>query len=88
LYVSGIVASQLISNVPATVVLLDRTHDVIALAVAVNVGGFGVAIGSLANLIALRLARQPGGLKRLHLVSIPFLLLCTPLVYLAWRWLG
>lgn len=88
LYVSGIVASQLISNVPATVVLLDRTHDVIALAVAVNVGGFGVAIGSLANLIALRLARQPGGLKRLHLVSMPFLLLCAPLVYLAWRWLG
>jgi Na+/H+ antiporter NhaD/arsenite permease-like protein len=88
LYLSGIVASQLISNVPATVLLLDRTPDAIALAVAVNVGGFGVAIGSLANLIALRLARQPHGLRLLHLVSIPFLLVCAPLVYLVWRWIN
>ena len=88
LYASGIIASQLISNVPATVLLLDRTSDAIALAVAVNVGGFGFAIGSLANLIALRLANQPRGLRQLQLVSIPFLLVCAPLVYLAWRWLG
>ncbi|MFC5579578.1 SLC13 family permease [Rhodanobacter terrae] len=87
LYASGIVASQLISNVPATVLLLDRTPDAIALAVAVNVGGFGLAIGSLANLIALRLAKQPHGLRLLHLVSIPFLLVCAPLVYLACHWL-
>jgi len=88
LYVSGIITSQLISNVPATVLLLDRTTDAIALAVAVNVGGFGLAIGSLANLIALRLANQPRGLRQLQMVSIPFLLVCAPLVYLAWRWLG
>jgi Na+/H+ antiporter NhaD/arsenite permease-like protein len=88
LYASGIIASQLISNVPATVLLLDRTSDAIALAVAVNVGGFGLAIGSLANLIALRLANQPRGLRQLQLVSIPFLLVCAPLVYLAWHWLG
>ena len=88
LYASGIVAAQLISNVPATVLLLERTADPIALAVAVNVGGFGVAIGSLANLIALRLAKQPQGLRLLHRVSIPFLLVCAPLAYLAWRWLG
>jgi Na+/H+ antiporter NhaD/arsenite permease-like protein len=88
LYLGGILASQLISNVPATVLLLERAPDPVALAVAVNVGGFGVAIGSLANLIALRLAKQPQGLRLLHRVSIPFLLLCAPLVYLAWRWLG
>ena len=88
LYASGIVAAQLISNVPATVLLLDRAPDAIALAVAVNVGGFGVAIGSLANLIALRLAQQPRGLRLLHLVSVPFLLVCAPLVYAVWRWLG
>lgn len=88
LYASGIIASQLISNVPATVLLLERTPDAIALAVAVNVGGFGMAIGSLANLIALRLARQPQGLRLLHLVSIPFLLVCAPLVYLVWRWVN
>ena len=87
-FISGILASQLISNVPATVLLLDRTPEAIALAVAVNVGGFGLAIGSLANLIALRLARQPHGLRLLHLVSIPFLLVSAPLVYLVWRWLA
>ncbi len=85
LYASGIVASQLISNVPATVLLLQHAPDPLALAVAVNVGGFGVAIGSMANLIALRLARQPHGLRTFHQISIPFLLVCAPLAYLAWR---
>ena len=88
LFASGIVAAQLISNVPATVLLLERAPDTIALAVAVNVGGFGVAIGSLANLIALRLAKQPHGLRVLHQVSVPFLLVCAPLVYLTWRWIN
>lgn len=88
LYLSGILASQVISNVPATVLLLRHAPDAMALAVAVNVGGFGVAIGSMANLIALRLAGQPRGMRLLHLVSIPFLLVCAPLVYLVCRWLG
>ena len=87
LYASGIVASQLISNVPATVLLLERAPDPLALAVAVNVGGFGLAIGSMANLIALRLARQPHGLRTFHRVSIPFLLVCAPLAYLVSRWI-
>jgi Na+/H+ antiporter NhaD/arsenite permease-like protein len=88
LYLSGILGSQLISNVPATVLLLDRGPSDIALAVAVNVGGFGVVIGSLANLIALRLAKQPHALRLFHEVSIPFLLVCAPLVYVAMRLLG
>ncbi|MBE1160576.1 SLC13 family permease [Dyella acidiphila] len=87
-YLGGIVSSQLISNVPATVLLLDRAPDALALAVAVNVGGFGVVIGSLANLIALRLARQPHAMRLFHAVSIPFLLVCAPLVYLVMRLLG
>ena len=85
LYLAGIAASQVISNVPATVLLLDRAPDLMTLAVAVNVGGAGVVTGSLANLIALRLAKQPGGLRLFHFVSIPFLLVCAPLVYLAWH---
>jgi Na+/H+ antiporter NhaD/arsenite permease-like protein len=85
LYLSGIVSSQLISNVPATVLLLNRAQDVMALAIAVNVGGFGVVIGSLANLIALRLAKQPHGMRLFHEVSVPFLLVCAVLVYLVMR---
>jgi Na+/H+ antiporter NhaD/arsenite permease-like protein len=88
LYLCGVLASQLISNVPSTVLLLERARDPIALAVAVNVGGFGLAIGSLANLIALRLARQPQGWRALHRASVPFVLVCAPLVYMVWRWLG
>jgi len=87
-FLGGALVSQVISNVPATVLLLDRASDPIALAVAANVGGFGLVIGSLANLIALRLAKQPHGLRLFHRVSIPFLLVCAPLVYAAWRWLG
>jgi hypothetical protein len=87
-YLSGILSSQLISNVPATVLLLDRAPDAMALAVAVNVGGFGVVIGSLANLIALRLAQQPHAMRLFHAVSIPFLLVCAPVVYLAVQLLG
>jgi len=46
------------------------------------VGGFGVVIGSLANLIALRLAKQPHGMRLFHEVSVPFLLVCASAVYL------
>lgn len=88
LYLGGIIGSQLISNVPATVLLLDRAPDAMALAIAVNVGGFGVAIGSLANLIALRLARQPHGMRLFHEVSVPFLVVCGVLVYGLTRLLG
>ncbi|GAB2592814.1 citrate transporter [Dyella jejuensis] len=88
LYLGGIASSQLISNVPATVLLLDRAQDALALAVAVNVGGFGVVIGSLANLIALRLAKQPHSMRLFHQVSVPFLLVCAPLVYLVTRLLS
>lgn len=88
LYLSGIVLSQLISNVPATVLLLDRAPDIRLLALAVNVGGFGLIMGSMANIIALRLAKQPHGWRLFHLASIPFLLICAPLVYWLWRAFG
>lgn len=39
-----------------------------------NVGGFGLAIGSLANLIALRLAPSPGIWREFHSWSVPMLL--------------
>ncbi len=49
--------SQVISNVPATVVLMPTTRDWRDLLVGVTVGGFGTPVASLANLIALRAAR-------------------------------
>ncbi len=66
--------SQLISNVPAAIFLAPFTEQWHWLAWGVNVGGFGLAIGSLANLIALRLGRQPGLWLAFHAWSIPMLL--------------
>ncbi|HRP77087.1 MAG TPA: SLC13 family permease [Rhodocyclaceae bacterium] len=74
-FTAGILLSQLISNVPAAIFLSGFTDDVRALAWGVSVGGFGIAIGSLANLIALRLARQPGLWREFHYWSVPALLI-------------
>ncbi|MDH6591659.1 Na+/H+ antiporter NhaD/arsenite permease-like protein [Variovorax sp. TBS-050B] len=73
-YLAAIVASQFISNVPAAILLDGHVRDLPALAAGVSVGGFGCVLGSLANLIALRLARLPHGLREFHRISIPFLL--------------
>jgi Na+/H+ antiporter NhaD/arsenite permease-like protein len=76
-YLAAIVASQVISNVPATILLDGTVRDLPALAAGVSVGGFGCVLGSLANLIALRLARLPNGLREFHRISVPFLLVCA-----------
>jgi hypothetical protein len=52
-------------------------RDLPALAAGVSVGGFGCVLGSLANLIALRLAKVPHGLREFHRISLPFLLVCA-----------
>jgi Na+/H+ antiporter NhaD/arsenite permease-like protein len=70
---AGVLVSQLISNVPATIFLAEFAADWRALAWGVNVGGFGLAIGSLANLIALRLVRAPGLWWEFHRFSLPAL---------------
>ncbi|KHK57051.1 citrate transporter [Burkholderia sp. A9] len=73
-FAAGAVLSQGISNVPAAILLSEFTHDWRALAFGVSVGGFGFAISSLANLIAVRLAKEPRMWLPFHLVSIPFAL--------------
>lgn len=70
-FTAGALLSQLLSNVPAAIFLQNFTDDWRALSWGVSVGGFGVAIGSLANLIALRLAKQPRLWREFHAWSIP-----------------
>lgn len=48
-------ASQVISNVPAAVLLAEFTNDWRALLAGVNVGGLGTPIASLASLITLKI---------------------------------
>lgn len=51
---TAILASQVISNVPAAILLAPFTTDLHALLLGVNIGGFGTPIASLASLIALK----------------------------------
>jgi len=79
-YAGGIVLSQLISNVPAAVALQHYAPGLTLLAAAVNVGGSGLMIGSLANLIALRLDGSRGIGWRFHAWSVPYLVVTAALV--------
>ncbi|HKV64755.1 MAG TPA: citrate transporter, partial [Rhodanobacteraceae bacterium] len=81
-YAGGVALSQLISNVPAAVVLQHYAPNLTLLAAAVNVGGSGLMIGSLANLIALRLDGSRGIGWRFHAWSIPYLVITAVIVAL------
>lgn len=52
---TGILASQIISNVPAALLLSKFTTDGTGLLVGVNLGGLGTLIASMASLITYRL---------------------------------
>lgn len=72
-YALGVGLSQIVSNVPATILLLNYAPSSTQLAYAVNAGGFGLAIGSLANLIALCMAGERKIWLRFHYYSLPLL---------------
>lgn len=74
LWLTAIGLSQFISNVPATILLLNYVPPGALLAYAVNVGGFGLLPGSLANIIALRMAHNRRIWWRFHLWSVPMLI--------------
>jgi len=76
--------SQGMSNVPAAIFLAGFGADWLAVGWGASVGGFGLAIGSLANLIALRLAPVPGIWRSFHAWSGAMFVLA-----LAWAlWAG
>jgi Na+/H+ antiporter NhaD/arsenite permease-like protein len=81
-YLAGALLSQFISNVPTTILLANYSSDWQSLAWGVDMGGFGLAVGSLANLIALRLAGPRGNLAAFHAWAAPFLLLAGGLTYI------
>ena len=54
-YVTGIAASQVISNVPAALLLSGFTENGAMLLLAVNVGGLGTLIASMASVISFKL---------------------------------
>lgn len=52
--------------------MAEYSQDWRTLAYGVNVGGFGFVLGSLANLIALRLLGEKKAWATFHLWSTPF----------------
>ena len=85
---SSILASQVISNVPAAVLLAGFTEDWQGLLVGTNLGGMGTLIASLASLISFKLyAAQPEARPGRYLavftaVNAAGLLILVPLSYL------
>ncbi len=82
LYWAGVGLSQVISNVPAAILLAEYSRDWPVMAFAVSVGGFGFMVGSLANLIALRMARDKRAWLVFHVYSMPFLVVAAGVVSL------
>ncbi|MFL9926144.1 SLC13 family permease [Herbaspirillum lusitanum] len=81
-FLTGVLGSQIISNVPATILLLEYLPAGKTIAYAVNAGGFGFVLGSLANLIALRMADEKGIWLRFHFYSVPLLAISAALAWL------
>lgn len=50
----GVAASQIISNVPAAILLSGFTDNLTALMIGVNLGGLGTLIASMASLISYK----------------------------------
>ena len=84
----GVLACQFISNVPSAVLLSRFTADYASLLVAVNIGGLGTPIASLASLITLNTYRRvrPGETARyvglFSLLNFSFLALLVGVGYL------
>ena len=68
----GTLSCQIISNVPSAVLLSRFTQDYLRLLIAVNIGGLGTPIASLASLITLNNYRRfcPGDTKRYILLFL------------------
>lgn len=84
----GILSCQVISNVPSAVLLSKFTQDYAKLLVAVNLGGLGTPVASLASLITLNTYRRfdPKGVKKyvllFLLINFSFLAVLTAVGYL------
>lgn len=65
---TGVAASQVISNVPAALLLSGFTENLSALIIGVNLGGLGMLIASMASLISYKLiAREECQIKGAYL---------------------
>ena len=82
-YLTSLLSSQIISNVPAALLLSGFTEDAHSLLLGVNIGGLGTPIASLASLISMKLyshsdhAHTGRYLAEFTLVNLALLLLLS-----------
>ena len=69
-FITSLCASQVISNVPAAVLLSGFTQDWKGLLLGTDVGGLGTLIASLASLISFRLYLKSPGAKPLRYLGV------------------
>ncbi len=82
-FLFSLTASQIMSNVPASIFLSKFSSNWLAIAYGVNVGGNGIIIASLANVIALRMIKDRKILFTFHKYSLAYLLISAVMTYLA-----
>lgn len=70
----GIVASQIISNVPAAMLLSGFSSNYEAIIVGINIGGLGTLIASMANLISYKIL-----VREFHEFKVRYLVVFTVL---------
>lgn len=63
-YFASIISSQVMSNVPSTILVGKFTNYAQALFLGSNIGGFGSAIGSMANMLVLKTFNQHASVSR------------------------
>ena len=84
-YISSILFSQFISNVPCSVLLSGFTSRYKELLLGVNIGGMGTIIASLASIISYKFYKNEYGnrgyLKKFHLINLLFLLIFSVIFY-------
>ena len=84
----GVVSSQVISNVPAAMLLSGFSTNYEAIIVGINIGGFGTLIASMANLISFKiLAREYGQFKIRYLIIFTVLNLVLLVILLGYYFL-
>lgn len=67
-YWAAVLASQVVSNVPAAIMLSGFTEDSLALLAGVSAGGCGTLIASMASLISYKLYVRSGGARNRYLL--------------------
>ena len=80
----GIISSQIISNVPAAILLSGFSSNYESIIVGINIGGLGTLIASMANLISYKiLAREFNDFKIRYLIVFTVLNIALLLILLA-----